>query len=294
MIGKIMPHNRLGTFYGTQSAAANLLGSLGSVLAGIILLRVDSPADFALCFFISGVAMTGSWVFIWRTREPENPPVIIPAPIQPNLWRSAQRILAADRNYRWFLGARILVQCAAMSVGFLTIYAVRQHGMDEQTAGVMAGLLLIGQTIASPILGWAGDHWGHRRVFVFGALLLVLTATLAIIAPQLSWFYVIFLLTGFANAVLWTTTMSITVEFGSEVERPFYIGMTNTLVAPATLLAPIIGGWLVDIISFHAMFLASALLGLVSVIVLQLVVADPRRAREQRAISAAIAPAPVE
>ena len=45
--------------------------------------------------------------------------------------------------------------------------------------------------------------------------------------------------------------MTITVQFGSVAERPYYIGMANTFIAPVTIFAPIIGGWLVDAVNFE-------------------------------------------
>ena len=35
--------------------------------------------------------------------------------------------------------------------------------------------------------------------------------------------------------------------FGSEAERPVYIGLSNTLIAPATILAPVLGGLIADL-----------------------------------------------
>jgi MFS family permease len=232
-------------------------------------------------------------VFLAKMREPGNV-MAETAPVRQNLWKNARRILRSDVNYRWFIIARILAQCAGAGISFYTIYAVRHFDMQPETAGIMAGLLLVGQTLASPILGWAGDHWGHRRVFILGVLILIASIVLAMAAPTLGWFYLVFALAGFANAVLWTTTMSITVEFGNEAERPFYIGLTNTIIAPATLFAPIIGGWLVDGISFHAMFLAVAFVGLASVIIFQTMVADPRHVKRPIPVPAAVAPAPAE
>jgi hypothetical protein len=54
----------------------------------------------------------------------------------------------------------------------------------------------------------------------------------------------------------------MTFQFGSETERPIYIGMSNTLIVPATILAPFLGGWLVQLSGYPATFLASALAGL--------------------------------
>ena len=71
----------------------------------------------------------------------------------------------------------------------------------------------------------------------------------------------------------------MTVEFGSEEDRPYYIGLANTLIAPATLLAPIIGGALVDTISFSAMFTVALIAALLTALVLMTILYDPRALR---------------
>lgn len=295
MISRIITPRRLGIFYGVQSAAANLLAALGAVIAGVILTRVDSPHDFALNFGITGVLMVLSWYFLRATRETlpggETPQ---PAEVRREaFWPKLRQLVQRDPNFRWFLAARLVAQFAWMASNFYTIYAVRHFGMDDQTAGLMTSLMLVAQTVSSPMLGWLGDHGGHRRVFAGGILMMGLAALMAMVAPALSWFYLVYALAGFANAVLWTTSMSITAEFGSDAERPYYIGLTNTLIGPVALVAPLLGGWLVDAISFSAMFFVSGAAGLISMLLMQVMVQDPRHLKAPARAAPAVA-APVE
>lgn len=292
LITKIMPPQRVGLFYGTQSAAANLMAGLGAIAAGAILLRLEPAPGFALCFGIAGAAMVVSLVFLALTREPAVPP----PPTTSNrtrLWPVLRGILRRDPNFRWFLVARVLAQFAFMAVGFFTIYAVRRFAVDEQTAGVMTGVFLFSQTLAGPLIGLSGDRWGHRQVYIAGALLMTAAAGLALVAPEPAWFYGIYALAGVANTVFWTTTMSIVVEFSGPAERPYYIGSINTLVAPATLLAPIVGGWLVDTVGFAAMFTAATAAGALTALVLIGLMRDPRLVQQaHQAPAASASPAP--
>jgi MFS family permease len=278
MIGKIMPEHRRGTFYGAQSAGLSLLQSIGAVLAGIILARLPYPYNFALCFFLAIVAMLISLYFLWRTREPEGPPVE-----KRRDWgdfrHNLQVILQRDGNFRWFLLARGLAQVAFMAIGFFTIYGVRNFALGAEAAGFMTGLMLLAQMATSPAVGWIGDRWGHRRVFAGGLLILGLSIFAIMSATDVLWFYLAFALAGIANGVLWTSVLTITVEFGTELERPYYIGLANTLIAPATLLAPIVGGALVDAISFQAMFTLAMGAALLTVVVLLVLIHDPRTRR---------------
>lgn len=277
MIGQIIPARRRGFFFGTQSAAANLLASGGAVLAGILLERLGSPLDWTTCFLLASVSMAVSWVFLARTWEPEHPPAD-GREDQSGFWNGVGAILQRDVNFRWFLVTRLLSHMAAAAFSFYTIYAVRHHGLSEGAVGLMTGALLAVQVAANPIMGWIGDRWSHRAVMEVGALAAVASALLAWWAPDTRWFYLVFVLAGVANVTFWTTGLTLTLEFGADAERPTYIGLANTLVAPGAILAPLVGGWLADAAGYPATFLASAVCGLFTALILHAMVQDPRHA----------------
>jgi MFS family permease len=70
--------------------------------------------------------------------------------------------------------------------------------------------------------------------------------------------------------------MAMTVDFSDEADRPFYIGLAQTLTAPATIIAPLIGGWIADTSGFIPTFAISTTLSIVMVGILFLLVKDPR------------------
>lgn len=276
MIAKIIPPANQGTFFGTQAAAANALASLSAILAGLLLDRLTAPLDFALCFLLAGIMMAVSWFFLSLTREPEDIARVIPAKCTP-FWRGTRTILRRDVNFRWFLAMRILTQFATMGFSFYIVYAVRQFSMDEVTAGLLTGTYMGGQIAFNPIMGWLGDHWSHRRMMAVGALAAAASSLLAWRAPSLSWFYLVFILAALAVVAIWTLGMAMMVQFGTEAERPVYIGLSNTLIAPATILAPLFGGWLADTAGYQATFMTSAVGGIFMAIVLYFLVKDPKQ-----------------
>ncbi|MCL4393980.1 MAG: MFS transporter [Chloroflexi bacterium] len=279
MIGKIMPPRRVGMFYGLQSAAANLLAGAGAIGAGVLLERLQAPGSFAVCFLIAGLSMAASWVCLSTTREPSTPP---PAPTNASrsLSNKLLAILRRDANFRWFLVVRMLSQIAMMAVGFYTIFAVRRLGMDVLTAGAMTAVLSASQVAANPVMGWVGDRWGHRAAMQIGAISAAGSALIAIVAPSVEWFYLAFALAGIANVAFWTVTLAMTLEFESGEDRPAYIGLANSLVAPVTMLAPVFGGWLADAAGYPAMFLVSVVGGLATALVVAAALRDPRRLDE--------------
>ncbi len=277
MISKIIPPESRGTFFGIQGAVANLFISVAAVGAGYLLNWFDSPLDFMTCFLIACVFFALSWIFLAFTREPADHEKVIeenPAPF----WHGAGRILKRDKNFNWFLSARLLSQFATMGFSFYIVYALRRFQMDAITAGYLTATLTIAQMVANAGMGWMGDRVGHRLMLIIGAVSALLSSLLAWFAPALAWFFPIFVLSGFANVAIWTNGMTMTVDFSGESERPFYIGLAQTLTAPATIIAPLIGGWIADTRGFVSTFAWSTALSIVMLGILVFLVKEPRKA----------------
>lgn len=276
MISKIIPPDTRGTFFGLQAALANLFISGSAVAAGYLLDILASPVDFAVCFILASFFFTLSWFALAYTREPEDTEKIIPEE-KSHFWDDAKIILRKDANFNWFLAARFLSQFATMGFSFYIIYALRNFNMDTVTAGYLTATLTISQTVANAGMGWLGDKLGHRSMLVLGAIAAMLSAILAWNAESITWFYPIFILTGLANVSIWTIGMAMTVGFGTEAERPIYIGLSQTLTAPATIFAPMVGGIIVDAAGFIPTFTISTVLSVVMIGILLFLVKDPRK-----------------
>jgi MFS family permease len=126
-------------------------------------------------------------------------------------------------------------------------------------------------------MGWLGDRFGHRAMLIAGSIAVSASSLLAWGAQSVAWLYPVFILSGLTNVAYWTIGMAITTEFGTEETRPIYIGLSNTLVAPATIVAPLIGGWIADMAGFETTFMVSAVGGVVIALLLLWLVRDPRR-----------------
>jgi MFS family permease len=275
MIAKIIPSGRRGTFLGLQSAGASLLSSLSAVLSGLLLANSSSQRGYVLCFIFASLSMAASFFALASTREEHSQPVEI-HPDRATFQKNLVAILRRDSNFRWFLIVRSLSMFAVMAFSFYTVYAVRRHHMEVAVAGLMMGIYTFGQIFANPLMGWIGDHWSNAAVMKIGLLGAGLSALVAAWAPSLGWFYLVFALAGIANVSVWTIAMTMTMQFGQESERPAYIGMANTLVAPVTILAPLLGGWLADAAGFQITFIVAGICGLATALILHGMVRDPQ------------------
>lgn len=274
MVSKVIPPDFLATFFGFQSAASSLLSSGGAVAAGLLLENLQTPLDFTVCFLIASFFMAFSWFFLNMTRESEKQ-VEFTGFSELSILKSVKKILRENPSFRWYLISRILTQFTNMALSFYIVYAVRFLGMDELSAGIMTGILLISQVVSGIILGWLADKLGKRPILILGAAISGFSAIMAILATSISPFYFIFPLAGIGNSVYWTVGMAFTMEFGNDEERPTYVGMANSLIAPAAIIAPLFGGWVADISNFPSTFLISAISSVMVMLIILLGVRKP-------------------
>ncbi len=276
MIAKLIPSSALATFFGVQSSASNLLASGAAVIAGLVLERQPFPYNYITCFLLTSAAMVFSFFFIAATRE--SPHLVLTLQeTASHTWHNMLDILRRDRNFDWFLLARMAVQMGTMAFSFYTVFAVERLAASSYIVGVLTSVLMVTQVASNLLLGWLADRWNRKSVLVIGAVAITLSALIARFAPSIEWMVPVMILAAFANTTSWTVTMAITLEFGTQRERPTYVGMANTLIAPASILAPVLGGWLADSQGYPATFLLSATAGILAAGILFFLVKEPSR-----------------
>jgi MFS family permease len=75
--------------------------------------------------------------------------------------------------------------------------------------------------------------------------------------------------------------MNIILEFCEPEDRPTYIGLTSTLLAPTRALGPILGGWLATLLDYRGMFLVALALSLLGGGMLLGWVREPRQTTDE-------------
>ena len=111
----------------------------------------------------------------------------------------------------------------------------------------LSALLLLG--------GAAGDRFGHRRLLLLGVGLFLAASLLCAAAPDLGWLIAGRVMQGVGAAMLMPTSLAI---LGSSFEgeaRGKAIGTWAAAGAAAGAIGPLIGGWLIDLVGWRAMFL---------------------------------------
>jgi len=285
LIAKVIPAERRGVWAGVSRGLGSLLGVAGAALAGRLLEDHGFPRGFAFCFFAASVSLVFSWFALSANREPDSI-VTKPRVGLTTYFRKLPAILRRDRNYVHYLLARSVAVLGGMGAGFVMVYGADRFGVDGQTVGWLTGVLVGSQAMGNFALGAVADRIGHRLILAAAALLMALAALSVLWAPGIGWLAVTFALVGFSNAASLVSGLNIILEFCPAEDRPTYIGLTNTLLAPATTLAPIIGGALVSLFGYRPMFATAILLALLGGGLLGRWVQEPRYRRDRAAAAA--------
>ena len=128
---------------------------------------------------------------------------------------------------------------------------------------VNAYLLLLGALVL--IGGSAGDRYGRRKVFVLGVVLFGVASLGCALAPDAGWLIAARAVQGIAAALLVPASLAILGATFSDKERGGAIGPWAGFGAVTTAIGPVLGGWLVDHVSWRAIFLINIPLAVATV-----------------------------
>jgi len=276
IIGRAIPVAVRGRFFAGSALFAGLGGFAGSFLTARILAVLPPPASYGVCFLCAAACMGISFAALLLVHEP---PAAAPAPavaLKTYLAR-VPALLRRNRNLTWFLAARAFGMVGSMGSGFFTVYALTGWAAPEAQVGVFTTLLLAGQVIGTVTLGWLADHAGHRLVLITGVAAMLGASVWALAASSLTAFGAVFVLAGLQGAAVTISNLNVLLEFApSPEERPTYIGLGTTSLAPVAFGAPLVAGLIADARGFAAVFVLAALAGAVGLAILVAAVRDPR------------------
>ncbi|MGH7391037.1 MAG: MFS transporter [Candidatus Rokuibacteriota bacterium] len=278
IIGRAIPTTLRGRFFGAANVVAATGGLLGSVLVAWFLSVVAPPRSYALCFVAAFVLLAVSYVALASAREPAGGAAADPVPLATYL-RRTPALLRRDANLRWFLVARAFGIGGTMANGFFTVYALRALDAREWHVGAFTTVFLAGQVVGNLALGWLADRAGHRLVLVLGLAAQAAGAAVAVGAGSAGALAPVFALVGIHQASVHVSSRTILLEFAADVaQRPTYIGLGNTALAPVSFVTPLIAGALADRAGFPVVFALAAAMAATGIALLLARVREPRLA----------------
>jgi EmrB/QacA subfamily drug resistance transporter len=199
-------------------------------------------------------------------------PVVLQEPCDENVIRSGPAETPCSKSRgRWILAATILASSMAFIDGTvvnvalpalqtnLNATATDVQWVIESYALFLSALLLVG--------GSLGDHYGRRRVFLFGVVIFAVASGLCGFAGNIHQLIVVRGFQGFGAALLVPASLAIISNSFSEQERGRAIGVWSGFSAVTTGIGPVLGGWLIEHGSWRAVFFINIPLAFVVILI---------------------------
>jgi EmrB/QacA subfamily drug resistance transporter len=166
---------------------------------------------------------------------------------------------------RWVLAICVLGSAIAFLEATVVNVALPALGedLDADVAGLqwtINGYLL---TLASLILlgGSLGDRYGRRRIFEIGVVWFTIASALCALAPNIEILILARVIQGIGGALLTPGSLAIIEATFREEDRGRAIGAWSALTGIAGAVGPLVGGYLVDAVSWRWIFLINLPLG---------------------------------
>jgi EmrB/QacA subfamily drug resistance transporter len=176
-----------------------------------------------------------------------------------------------EASARWVLVATILGSSMAFIDGTVVNVALAKlqanlgatvlqvQWVMEAYSLLLAAFLLLG--------GSLGDHYGRRRLFLLGVAVFALASLWCGLAPNIAQLIAARALQGLGGALLVPGSLAIIGASFSERSRSSAIGTWSAFTAITTAIGPVVGGWLIEQVSWRAVFFINLPLALIVVII---------------------------
>jgi EmrB/QacA subfamily drug resistance transporter len=166
---------------------------------------------------------------------------------------------------RWVLAVAVLGSGMAFLDSTVVNVALPEIGRDLDASTSSLQWILNGYLLALSSLillgGSMGDRYGRRRIFVIGVGLFTVASMLCAIAPSDEMLVAARFVQGVGGALLTPGSLAMIEASFRRDDRPRAIGAWSGLIGVASAIGPLLGGYLVDAVSWRAVFLINLPIG---------------------------------
>ncbi len=278
LMATVIPVSHRGRYWGISLIVGKLIGLVGAFITGLILARIAYPNNYAIMFLIGFIAVSISFLFLSLNVEP-----VIErqsSQVDPGIWSRIKKTLGKDKNFGIYLINRGFTFMSSMGMVFITVYGIQKFNLPISQSATFTAVMLISEIFGAGIWGNLGDKDGYKRVIEICNFFSIVGLFSLLFVNTLWGLFIVFGILSFAHSGEYLSDQNFAMEFGSEKDRPTYIGMSKTLTGPFFLVSPIVGGSIIQLWGYKSMFLVALIVSVVAFLIIKFIVKDPRKTKE--------------
>ncbi|MGE8279648.1 MAG: MFS transporter, partial [Stenotrophomonas sp.] len=174
---------------------------------------------------------------------------------------------SAQKPLLWLVSLAIFMQMLDSTIVNTALPAMARS-LGESPLQMQSVVFSYALAVASfiPASGWIADRFGTRRTFLAAIVLFTLGSLACALSPTLQWLVASRVLQGIGGAMLLPVGRLAVMR---SVPRDQFLSAMSFIAIPALigpLLGPTLGGWLVEVSSWHWIFLINLPIGVIGII----------------------------
>jgi len=257
VFSKTVDPGKRGKNSGYRFFIGGILGlGAGYLTKQILSGTIDFPGNYALLYLLSGIALYIAYAGFSSLKEfPDS------GKRTQSSWYRHFKIIKQNPNFLKFIFVEILLSSTIVILPLYIIYAKQELQLSLSLIGIFVSAQIVGEIIAGPMWGKIGDRINFRLVLFLIGVLSAAIPLLALFLPLLDTrlFVVIFLLIGMTYKGLSIGISNYLLEIAPKESVPSYVAVKNIMQLP-TIIYPVLGGVLVNFISYSTLFIAVSII----------------------------------
>lgn len=182
----------------------------------------------------------------------------------------------SDKNYKWrvlfsviFGTFMFILDSTAVNVAVPTFQRVFGTGGHSATVDQVDGVLtayILALGIITPLSGYLSERFGIKRMYLLSLAAFVVGSIACSLSPNLAFLVAFRALQGFGGGMLGPLGISLLFGAFPEKERGLAFGVYGIPLVVAPASGPVLGGYFVQYLSWHYIFLVNIPIGIGGII----------------------------
>lgn len=128
----------------------------------------------------------------------------------------------------------------------------------------VVSIFLLMTAVSTPLYGKLADSIGRKPVFLFGILVFVIGSTLCALSQNMVELIIFRIIQGLGSGAIQPVAITIIADMYQLTKRAKMLGLNSSFWGVASIIAPLLGGFIVQKLSWHWIFLINVPLGLIA------------------------------
>lgn len=276
ILTRTIPKRRRSRVIAFRNAIGAGAGVVFPLFIALILRNFAFPENYRGLFLISFGLVILSLISFASIKDKDAPPIQKENPLR---FSSFLKTLPKDDpNFIRFLISRTLFAICIIGSSFYTLFFLANNqGMNSSVIAAFAFVLNLSKIPGALILGHIGDKKGNLLVYKIGILAIIPANIIALCAPSLPMFIIVYIFLGLIISADLNTYQSFIGEFGNEKNRIYYFSTGNFTAGIFSGIFPIAAGAMlaIHLFSFETMFIFCTGFSILGLIYTHIFVKEP-------------------